>query len=420
MLAVVLLMSVSTWYLLQGLIVFEKPGPDVGFAAEEKQIPPGTQLTHVTGEDLDRSNIEIRGGVLLTDTGSTWSSGENVTVYPFQDEIMIIWNDGTDSAVLYEQKALMPPILYTIDKSDSVNVDGGRVLKGGVRSTGGDVDISENTVVYSRVNASNNVDLYGNNTVYRGAVTQNGDISVGQDGTLYGRVSAGGDVDTNDNVTVKGLVTARNDSGEDPNLEIGQNNEITGYVRGGGTNSDVDIGQDTVVNGNVSSSGQLDINENVVITSGIEAGGDLSVGQDSEISEGIEATSNDGNVDINSNTIVNGDIDANGSVDLDSGVTVTDGVEAGGDLSVGQDSQISGGIKMTDDGKVDINENAVVSGDIESNGNAEIGQDTYVNGDINADGDVTLKENVTVTGAVTADSLSCESGVTINGEPCNA
>ena len=306
MVAIVLILSVSTWYLLQGLIDFERPAPNVGFAAEQNDIPPGTKITHVFGDDLESSNVEIKGGVMLTDTGNEWTAGENTTIYPTQDEILIIWNNGVDSAILYKQDALLPPITYEIDKSGSVDSgdfdDEENILEGGARSRNGNLVTPTDQILYSRVNASGNVKIEENNTVYRGAVSQNGEVNVQPDSKLYGRVSAAGDVGTNNNVTVRGVVVARSDSGDDPNVNIGQDNEITGYVRGAGNDSDIDIGSGTTIDGNVSSSGQIDINSGIVITDGVEAD-KVTIDSDVRITGGVDTD----NLSCGSNVTIDGE-----------------------------------------------------------------------------------------------------------------
>ena len=121
---------------------------------------------------------------------------------------------------------------------------------------------------------------------------------------------------------------------------------------------------------------------------------------------------------------VNGDINAGGNLDVDGDSTVNGNINADGDVSADK-SVINGDIVTQTGSNGDVNidstggDATTVNGKVVSDGNVDLESDTEVTETITSDGTVSLGTNAVVGSHVTADSVSCSSGATINGEPCS-
>jgi flagellin-like protein len=286
------------------------------------------------------------------EVGDSIDSGDEVSVWTERgDEIMIVWEGSTQSAVL--GRLSVPEYESTADSPDP-DSNGESEDDSPFPSPDEDCSWVENQL---------------GPPPYEGDLTIDGIIvecdldqynvkklEIVNDGGVIGETEADGDIDMRDGTTWDGSVVM---------LSSG---------------NDIDLDDGSKINGNVDASG------NVALDAGSEVSGD------------VDAT---GDVDVDGNSQIGGGIDATGDVNLNEkgtgSVTVGDTLEAGGDVDIYDGSTVQGDVESTTGGSVTLTDSTVL-GAVATGGNVDVDDSTvethiYQNNGLSCDSSVINGDN---------------------------
>lgn len=110
--------------------------------------------------------------------------------------------------------------------------------------------------------------------------------------------------------------------------------------------------------------------------------GDIDIGQEDEIDGYVEAKG-DGDIEIKQGATISGDVEArSGAITIKGGVQIGGNVIAGGDVTIGQDAEIGGNVKnrVGSNADIDIGENGEISGDVVPDGSYGIESSVTIDG----------------------------------------
>lgn len=273
--------------------------------------------------DSGSNDIEIDGVVVECDLDQ---------YYPEINNVKIRSENGSLGAVIGNVNG-------TVDISI---LNGGATFQGyvdaGADGTDGDITIKEGSTVYSNVNAKGDglVEVLSNSTV-------RGDVDAVEGVTMKGNASISGDVVSGEN-------------SQDGKVDL-TSSSIRGDVTVEGS-SGVDLDAESRVSGDVVAPGNINLWDSSRI-GGSVVGGTNASGSDltttrSRIDGGITMLgAGSSNVDVDQDSFVDGPIDAEGTVDVQRGTVVTGSIEARGKVNVKTNSRVDGSIIVTN-GMIDF------------------------------------------------------------------
>ncbi|WP_226481333.1 polymer-forming cytoskeletal protein [Natrinema amylolyticum] len=185
----------------------------------------------------------------------------------------------------------------------------------------------------------------------------------------------------------------------DNQLEINNETKLIGDVN---VTQSVDLKDGDIV-------GDIDTDDLLTLRDGSDIDGSVRSGPSKDVIlevETGETSTITGDIEGGRDAIIKDDNVVEGSVTVDRNVEIKDGGEIGGSIDAGR--------------QVTLKSNSYVGGPIDADDDVTVEQNGFVDDSIDTAGnDVTLEEDATVTGDVTADSITCSSGATIDGEDCD-
>lgn len=248
-------------------------------------------------------------------------------------------------------------------------------------------------------------------------------LSIGSSSLICGEVDAAGPVSQIKQSRINGALTAGGNISE-----INESTVVGDVTTEPGSNGDVTIKQQSLVDGMVDADGNISGVTGSEVSGALEADGDISSIKQSTVGGDVATKpKSDGNVTVQDST-VDGSVTADGGVSaVKSSSKIRGDVTAGGDIPELKNSTVTGKVKTTDGsggsmtiedatvgGNVEaddtisaIKSTSEINGDVTANGNiSEIGGKSKVGGDVTtkpgSNGKVKIKES-TVGGSVDAD-----------------
>jgi cytoskeletal protein CcmA (bactofilin family)/Mg-chelatase subunit ChlD len=192
------------------------------------------------------------------------------------------------------------------------------------------LEIKNDGVVIGEIEADGNIDMYGGTTRSGDAASLNGgDVNLSEGSIINGALSASGNVNLDDSSHIHGDVTA------DGTVSVDSESGITGDVD---TTGDVYVSDGSHIEGRIDADGDIDLGTGVTVGGKITAAGDIDISDDSTVETDVESTDN-GSITV-SNAAVQGNIATGGDVDIASS-TVDNHVYQGAGFSC-QSSMVNG------------------------------------------------------------------------------